>query len=125
MVFRARQRQVGKGRVGHILHKTPGSGHAVHRIVMEHHQTLILRELHIQLDAVARSGRRLKGGDAVLRDALVLREQPPVGVVAVLEGRAQRLVPQTGRHGEHHCRQRQQNQQNPHHHFHVPFGLLL
>ena len=64
---------------------------------MEHDQLAVGGEMDVQLDAVADARGVLKGGDGVLRHALVYAVQSAVGKVAAHEGRAPLLVLLAGR----------------------------
>ena len=76
MLVAAGQRLGRELRPRHIVHKALGRGHTIQRIIVENHKPPVRGKLYIQLNAVAVFGRRGKGGQAVLRRALLLAEEP-------------------------------------------------
>ena len=104
MLLTARQRQGGEMRPVHIMHKALGRCHTVQRIIVKNNQPMVRCKLDIQLDAVAVLRCGGKGGQAVLRRALVLAEKAAVGVIAPVERQAQLVTALAGPDGEQ-CQQ--------------------
>ena len=90
----------------HIVHKALGRSHAIQRIIVENHEPPVRGKLYIQLNAVAVLSCRGKGGQTVLRRALILAEEPAVGAVAAQKRRTQGVPPLARPDGE----QRQNHQ---------------
>ena len=90
----------------HIMDKALGRGHTIQRVIVENHKPPVRGKLYIQLNAVAVFGRRGKGGQAVLRRALILAEEPAVCAVAAQKRRTQGVPPLARPDGE----QRQNHQ---------------
>ena len=88
------------------MDKALGRGHTIQRIIVENHKPPVRGKLYIQLNAVAVFGRRGKGGQAVLRRALILAEEPAVCAVAAQKRRTQGVPPLARPDGE----QRQNHQ---------------
>jgi hypothetical protein len=81
-------------------------GHAVERLVVEHHRVVVERQAHVELDAPARLDRAVEGGEAVLRHALRQVVQPAMREGLALQER-QHLIVHVLRGPEH------PNGQNP------------
>ena len=116
MLLTARQRQGGEMRPVHIMHKALGRRHTVQRIIVKNNQPMVRCKLDIQLDAVAVLRCGSKGGQAVLRRALVLAEKAAVGVIAPVERQAQLVAALAGPDGEQQksCNQQDNTKQNFH-----------
>ena len=98
------------------MYEALGRGHAVQRVIVEHHQPPVRRKLHIQLDAVAILRGGGKGGQAVLRRALILAKVAAVGTVMPHKRRTQGIPALIRPDGEQH--QQHQNQHNAKQDFH-------
>ena len=112
----ARQRLCREVSPIHIMYEAFGRGHAVQRVIVEHHQPPVRRKLHIQLDAVAILRGGGKGGQAVLRRALILAKVAAVGTVMPHKRRTQGIPALIRPDGEQH--QQHQNQHNAKQDFH-------
>ena len=68
-----------------IINDARHAAHALERIVVEHDELVVRRQVHVHLDGVARLGRGTKGRERIFRHGAVLGVQAAVRIVAVHE----------------------------------------
>ena len=66
-----------------IINDTRHAAHALERVVVEHDELVVRRQVHVHLDGVARLGRSTEGRERIFRHGAVLGVQAAVRIVAV------------------------------------------
>ena len=81
-IAEAQGAQLGKGE---IINDTRHAAHTIERVVVEHDELVVRRQVHVHLDGVARLGRGTEGRERIFRHGAVLGVQAAVRIVAVHE----------------------------------------
>ena len=66
-----------------IINDARHAAHALERIVVEHDELVVRRQVHVHLDGVARLGRGAEGRERIFRHGAVLGVQAAVRIIAV------------------------------------------